>query len=331
MKQYQLGKNGPQVSALALGCMGMSGGMGLTSKTLSQDKESVATIQAALDAGINFLDTGDFYGAGHNESLVAQAIKGRRDDAFLSIKCGGQFSSKGVFLGVDGRPNSIKNYANYSLQRLGVDVIDLYQPCRIDPEVPFEDTIGAIKDLIVEGKVRYLGVSEVGAKNLRLAHSIHPVTALETEYSLACRSIEKSILPTARELGIGILSYRVLADGLLTGADVKIPADSQDPMATPRQQGSNYDHNMKAISFLSEMAAEKQVTTAQLSVAWLLAQGTDLIPLLGMSKRSRVAENIATMDIELSAEDLIALDQAFGAGAIIGDRYPEIVMRSLDQ
>jgi aryl-alcohol dehydrogenase-like predicted oxidoreductase len=229
MRMKPLGQDGPLVSALGLGCGGMS-----PQRRPGGDEESIATVQAALDAGMTLLNTADFYAMGHNESLIGRAIKGRRDQAFLSVKCGMLRSPSGAFLGIDGRPNAVKNFAAYSLQRLGVDVIDLYQPARPDPSVPYEETIGAIADLINEGKVRYLGVSEVGADNLRRAQSVHPVTALEIEYSLACRFIEPDILPTARELGIAIVPYRVLADGLLTGSLTEATTQGNRHFLPPR-------------------------------------------------------------------------------------------------
>lgn len=320
MNNKHLGKNGPLVSPLGFGVMQMA------MKKPHDDKESIATIQAALDAGITFLDIADFYGMGRGEYLVGQAIKGRRDQAFLSVKCGAMFSPSGAFLGVDGRPEAIKNFAAYSLQRLGVDVIDLYQPCRADPNVPYEDTIGAIADLIKEGKVRYLGVSEVGAKHLRAAHAIHPVAALEIEYSLACRFIEKEILPTARELGIAVVPYRILADGLLTGT-VTEPARSSAHYAVPRMEGDNLKHNLKAVAVLKELAAAKGYSPAQLAVAWLLAQGDDILPLLGMSRPARIPENLQALDIVFTADERATLDKAFAPDAIIGDRYPDFVMK----
>ncbi|WP_043588826.1 aldo/keto reductase [Geminisphaera colitermitum] len=315
----QLGKNGPRVSALGLGCMSI--------QKSKDENESVGTIQAALDAGINFLDTGDFYGMGWSETLVGRALKGRRDQAFISVKCGAMFSPTGAFLGIDGRPNSIKNFATYSLQRLGVDVIDLYQPCRIDPTVPYEDTIGAIADLIKEGKVRYLGVSEVGAENLRRAHKIHPVSALEIEYSLACRFIEREILPTARELGVSVIPYRVLADGLLTGTLSTNNPTGDTHMLPPRLEAENLQHNLVPVAALKEMAARKNCTSAQLAVAWLLARGDDIIPIVGMSRRSRLPENLKTLEVQLTAADLAELDRIFGPGAIKGDRYPAFVQK----
>ncbi|MFM9968023.1 MAG: aldo/keto reductase [Burkholderiales bacterium] len=318
MKMKQLGRNGPMVSALGMGCNGMS------LQQPRNDEESIATIHAALDAGINFLDTADFYGMGHNESVIGRAIKGRRDEVFLSVKFGMMMSPTRTFLGLDGRPKSVKNFASYSLQRLGVDVIDLYQPGRVDPEVPFEETIGAVADLIKEGKVRYLGVSEVGANDLRRAHAVHPVAALEIEYSLACRFIEQKILPTARELGVAIVPYRVLADGLLAGTVTTEPVGHMVP---PRMQGENLTHNIATVSFLKEMAAKKGCTPAQLAIAWILQQGEDIIPIVGISRRARVPENLAILEVSLNADELAALERAFAPDAIRGDRYRAMVMK----
>ena len=320
MIQKQLGKHGPQVSALGLGSHSAV-------NTPQSDVELVATIHAALDAGINFLNTADFYGMGHHESLIGRTIKERREEVFLSVKFGMMLSPSGGFLGLDGRPAAVKNFAAYSLQRLGVDVIDLYQPGRPDPAVPYEDTIGAIKELIQEGWVRYLGVSEVGADHLRRAYSVHPVTALEIEYSLAARFIEPEILPTARELGVGVVPYRVLADGLLSGALTREPERGAGGFVAPRSQGENLEHNVKVAAFLQEMAADKGYTPAQLAVAWLLAQGDDIIPLVGMRRRSRLAENLAILDVQFSADELAALDRVFAPDAIVGDRYPAFVQQ----
>ena len=320
MIQKQLGKHGPQVSTLGLGSHSAV-------NTPQSDVELVATIHAALDAGINFLNTADFYGMGHHESLIGRAIKERREEVFLSVKFGMMLSPSGGFLGLDGRPAAVKNFAAYSLQRLGVEVIDLYQPGRPDPAVPYEDTIGAIKELIQEGWVRYLGVSEVGADHLRRAYSVHPVTALEIEYSLAARFIEPEILPTARELGVGIVPYRVLADGLLSGALTSEPERGAGGFVAPRSQGENLEHNVKVAAFLQKMAADKGYTPAQLAVAWLLAQGDDIIPLVGMRRRSRLAENLAILDVQFSADELAALDRVFAPDAIVGDRYPAFVQQ----
>ncbi|HCL5074347.1 TPA: aldo/keto reductase [Salmonella enterica] len=318
MQTTMLGKNGPRVSQLGFGVMQMA------MKKPHNDQQSITTIQAALDAGINFLDVADFYGMGRGEYLVGQAIRGRRDQAFLSVKCGAMFSPTGAFLGVDGRPQAIKNFAAYSLQRLGVEVIDLYQPCRADPNVPWEETIGAVADLIKEGKVRYLGVSEVGADLLRRAHRVHPVSALEIEYSLACRFIEADILPTARELGVAVVPYRILADGLLTGT---VSARSSAHYAVPRMEGENLKHNLKPIAVLKELAAARGCAPAQLAIAWLLSRGEDMVPVLGMSRPERVAENLRALHITLTTEELAILDSAFAPDAIIGDRYPAQVMR----
>ena len=316
MRKTRLGVNGPEVSALGLGCLRMS------IVRPRDDEESVATIQAALDNGINFLNTGDFYGMGHNETIVGRAIKGRRDEAVLSVKFGNMMSPSRAFLGLDGRPNAVKNFASYSLQRLGVDVIDLYQAGRPDPAVPYEDTVGAIADLIKEGKVRYLGVSEVGADLLRRAHAVHPVTALEIEYSLACRFIEAEILPTARELGVGVVPYRVFADGILTGTVPETPVGGNARPVAPRLQGENLEHNLAVASIVTTMAAEKGCTPGQLAVAWLLSRGADMVPLMGISRRARLPETLAILDVACSAEELGALDRALAPDAIRGDRNP---------
>src|SRR6201996_2232483 len=297
-----LGKHGPMVSALGLGCMRMSGASGRRpSATDADDQESVETIRAALDAGITFLDTGDFYGMGHNELLVSRATEGRRDDAFLSVKFGAQRSPSGAFLGGDLRARSVKNFAAYSLQRLNVDVIDLYQPGRLDPSIPVEETVGAIADLIHEGKVRHLGLSEVNAEQLLKAHAIHPVSALQIEYSLASRFIEKDILPTARELGIAVVAYNVTAQRLLTG----IPASSIEAARGPLRQ------NLQTAATLDVMAAAKRCTPAQLAIAWVLSRGSDVIPIVGMSRRPRLKENLVALDVLLSDDERSVLDRAF--------------------
>jgi aryl-alcohol dehydrogenase-like predicted oxidoreductase len=280
-------------------------------KSSTDDEEGIATIQAALEAGINFLNTGDFYGMGHNELLVGQAIKGRRDQALISVKFGALRSPSGQFLGIDVRPNAVKNFAAYSLQRLGVDVIDIYQPGRIDPNVPVEETVGAIVDLIKEGKVRYLGLSETGAENIRRAHKVHPVTALEIEYSLGTRFIEKEILPTVRELGIGLVAHGVVGQGLLTGS----VGNDLPPNDVRRQLPKKLEKG----SFLERMARQKNCTMTQLAIAWVLSQGEDIVPLVGMSHRARLTENLKAFDVMLTKEDLNDLDRAFALGAIPGD------------
>ena len=319
LKTTLLGANGPRVSRLGFGSMQMS--------WKNDDRAGVAVIQAALDAGITFLDAADFYGMGRAECLIGKAIRDRRDQAFLSVKCGAMFSPSMEFLGVDGRPKAVKNFASYSLRRLGVDVIDLYQACRVDPEVPYEETVGAIADLIKEGKVRYLGVSEAGAEHLRKAHAVHPVAALEIEYSLACRFIEAEIMPTARELGVAIVSYRVLADGLLTGTVTTGGQRGSGHYIVPRMMDENLAHNLKSVATLKELATAKKCSPAQLSIAWLLSRGEDIVPLVGMSSPARVPETVQSLDISFTAEELRTLDQAFALDAIVGDRYPEPVMK----
>ncbi len=319
----RIGPSGVAVSALGLGCMGLSRG----AMNPERERDAVYTIQAAIDSGITYLDTADFYASGQNELLVGQALRGRRDQAFLSVKFGAQVAPNGKIIGLDGRPNSVKNFAAYSLKRLGVDVIDLYQPGRADPEVPYEDTIGAIADLIKEGKVRYLGLSEVGAALIRRAHAVHPVTALEIEYSLACRFIEREILPTARELGIGIVAYRVLAEGLLTGTLSKAQPPSGAHFQTPRMSGENYTRNVATAAAIVGVAARKGVTPAQLATAWILSRGDDIIALAGISRSSRIAENVATLTITFTPDELAELERIFAPDAIIGARYPEFVLK----
>ena len=322
MKTRRLGRNGPSVSAIGLGCMRMSNIMGGPQPAPDGDseRESIATIEAALDADITLINTGDFYGMGHNETIVARAIRRRRDRAFLSVKCGIQRTHAGAILGMDGRPNSIKNFAAYSLQRLGVEHIDLYQPARADPSVPYEETIGAVADLISEGKVRYLGVSEVNADQLRRAHNASPVAALEIEYSLASRFIEREILPLARELGIGVTAYGVVSQGLLAGAMRGGVVDSKLPASFPRFEDANLQKNLKTVDFLEKLAKSKGRTPAQLAIAWVLSRGEDVVPLIGISRRARLAESLGGLDVVFTGEELDALDTAFAPGAIVGAR-----------
>ena len=321
MPTRQLGRDGPTVSALGLGCMPFR------MSSADSEAQAIATVHGALDAGFSFLDTGDFYGSGQSEMLVGRAVRDRRDQAFLSVKFGAQVAPNGRIIGLDGRPNSVKNFAAYSLQRLGVDVIDLYQPGRADPEVPYEDTIGAIADLIQEGKVRYLGVSEVGADLLRRAHAVHPVTALEIEYSLASRFIEPEILPVARELGVGVVAYRVLAEGLLGGSLPQGQPPQGAHFLTPRMNGENYARNMQTAQALEAMAARKGFTAAQLAIAWVLSRGDDIVALAGASRPSRIADNTAALDVVFTPEELAELERVFAPGAIVGARYPEFVLK----
>lgn len=317
IKKIRLGNNGPLVSKLGLGCMRMSSVWG---GAQNDENESIATIQQALDNGINFLNTGDFYGSGHNEMLVGKAIKGRRDDAFISVKFGAIFYN-GQWIGLDLRPVAIKNFINYSLVRLGIDTIDLYQPCRMDGSVPVEDIVGTIADLIKEGKVRHLGVSEITPEQLRQANSIHPVSALEIGYSLADRQIETDLLPTAKELGIGVVAFANTAEGLLTG-NMKAPlAENDYQNHFSRFQGDNLIKNLEKVEVLKAMANNKGVTPTQLAIAWVNAQGEHIMPLVSMSKRSRLPENMKAMEIIFTPEEMNILDTNFAVGAILGGTY----------
>lgn len=315
--KIQLGQNGPSVSKLGLGCMRMSSIWG---GSTPDEAESIATIHEALDHGINFLNTGDFYGAGHNEMLIGKAIKGRRDDAFISVKFGAIFHN-GQWLGMDLHPTSIKNFINYSLTRLGIETIDLYQPSRMDNSVPLEDIIGTVADLVTEGKVRYVGVSEISAEQLRKANSIHPISALEIGYSLADRQIESELLSTAKELGIGVVAFANTAEGLLTG-DLKAPlAENDYRNHFSRFQGENLISNLEKVDVLKALAHSKGLTPTQLAIAWVKEQGDYIMPLVSMSRRSRLPENIAAMDIIFTQEEMNTLNTTFAIGTIKGSTY----------
>lgn len=318
MKTRNLGNSGIKVSPIAIG----------TRESSEKDKkQTIDTLRYAMDAGINFINTADFYGMGLNELMIAEAIKGRREKAFISVKTGALRDHKGRFIGLDARPKAIKNFCAYSLSRLGADELDLYQPARVDPEVPIEETVGAIKDLIQEGKVRYLGLSEVNADQLRRAHKIHPVTALEIEYSLATRFIEHEILPTARELGVSIIPYSVLSYGLLSGnLSAPIPKDDYKNLF-PRFQGTNLSYNLKLIEKLKDIASQKGITAGQLALSWALHQGSDIIPIVGMSSPKRVDENLQTIEsVQLTQEENNILNETFSLGAFKGERYPEALL-----
>lgn len=317
IKKIQLGQNGPLVSKLGLGCMRMSSVWG---GPTPDQTESIATINAALDNGINFLNTGDFYGAGHNELLVGKAIKGRRDDAFISVKFGAIFHN-GQWLGLDLRPMAIKNFINYSLTRLGIETIDLYQPCRMDGSVPIEDIIGTVADLIKEGKVRYIGVSEITPEQLREANRVYPISVLEMGYSLADRQIESELLPTAKELNIAVAAFANTAEGLLTG-DMKAPLAAGDHhLHFSRFQGDNLVKNLEKVEVLKALASDKQVTPTQIAIAWVNAQGDHIMPLVSMSRRARLPENTAAMDIAFTPAEMELLNTTFAPGAIVGGTY----------
>lgn len=319
MQSIQLGKIGPRVSAPGLGTMGMSDMYG--SKTTRDDRQSIQTIRAALDAGINFLDTGDYYGMGHNELLIREALKGRSDKPVISVKFGALRSPSGAWLGFDTRPEAVKTFAAYSLTRLDVEAIDIYQPGRIHPAIPIEDTVGAIADLIKEGRVKYLGLSEASPEIIRRAHAVHPVTAVEVEYSLASRVIEKEVLAVCRELGIGIVAYGVLSRGLLSGELTGEFAPGDFRAHAPRFTGENFEENKKRVALLQELARQKGCTPSQLALAWVLHQGNDILPLFGTTKESRLKENIDAAGIRLTPEELDYLDKNFPEGAFAGSRY----------
>ena len=327
MKRLPLGKTGPMVSALGLGCMAMSGMYGPSDR-----KESLATLQAAVDAGITLLDTGDFYGMGHNEMLIGEALKTLpRDRILLSVKFGGLRDPAGGWSGYDLRPKAVKNFLAYSLQRLGTDHIDIYRPARLDPQVPIEDTVGAIADMIKAGHVRHIGLSEVGADTLRRAAAVHPICDLQIEYSLISRGIEDRILPTARELGIGITAYGVLSRGLISGHWRKGGAGAGDFRGrSPRFQDANIDANLALVEALRKVAAAKHVSVAQVAIAWVAAQGQDIIPLIGARRRDRLAEALGSVDAALTAQDLAAIELAVPKNAAEGSRYPDAAMADLD-
>ncbi len=323
LEQHRPGTYGPLVSGVALGCMSMSGMYGP-----ADENESIATIHAALDAGINLLDTGDFYGQGHNEMLIGRALKDRRDKALLSVKFGALRGPDGSWLGIDARPVAIKNFLSYTLTRLGVDHIDIYRPARLDPRVPIEETVGAIADLIQAGYVRYVGLSEVGAETVRKAASVHPIADLQIEYSLVSRSPETSILPAMRELGIGVTAYGVLSRGLLSGSATGGKGDFRARL--PRFSGENRERNQKLIDALNQLAAEKNATASQMAIAWVLAKGKNIVPLVGSRKRTQLEESLGALRIQLSDDDVRRLEEAVPASEIAGTRYDEHQMKMLD-
>jgi aryl-alcohol dehydrogenase-like predicted oxidoreductase len=334
METTTLGRGGPVVSRAGLGLMGMSGIYGE-----ADDQESLATIQAAVDAGITLLDTGDFYGMGHNELLLRDALRRGipRDSVFVQVKFGGQRDPAGAFIGHDASPAAVKNSLAYTLTRLGTDYIDLYQPARLDPRVPIEDTVGAIAEMVKAGYVRHIGLSEMGADTIRRAHAIHPIAALQIEYSLMSRGIEAEILPVLRELGIAVTAYGILSRGLLSSGTARLTAG--DPRRRfPRFQDQNHARNLELLAAL-EVIAERVgggdvgrggVTAAQLAIAWVASRGDDIIPLIGTKRRDRLAEALKALDLTLSADDLAAIEAAVPAGEVAGDRYDRAQMANLD-
>jgi aryl-alcohol dehydrogenase-like predicted oxidoreductase len=329
MKTRTLGKTGPTVSALGLGCMGMSPDF----YGPAEEAEGIATIHAALDAGITLIDTGDFYGSGHNELLIRAALKGRkRENAILSVKFGALREPGGGFGGYDGRPAAMKNFLAYSLKRLGTDYIDIYRPSRVDPAVPIEDTIGAMADMVKAGYIRHIGLSEMGAETIRRAHKVHPIVDLQIEYSLFTRTIETEILPTLRELGIGVTAYGVLSRGLLSGTWSKERSAGETGFRarSPRFSGENLDRNLALVEALRAIADEKGVTVAQAAIGWVLSRGEDIVPLIGARTRDRLTESLGALDVRLSAGELARMEQAVPLGAAAGDRYDRWGMSMLD-
>jgi aryl-alcohol dehydrogenase-like predicted oxidoreductase len=328
MQQRKLGSTGPHTAQIGLGLMGMSDFYGSADRA-----ESIATIHAALDAGITLLDTGDFYGVGHNELLLREALAGRqRDNALISVKFGALRDPAGAFAGIDNRPVAVKNFAAYSLQRLGVQHIDIYRPARLDPAVPIEDTVGAIADLVKAGYVKHIGLSEVGPETLRRAHAVHPITDLQIEYSLISRNIENGILQTCRELGIGITAYGVLSRGLISGHWSAARAGEQDfrGLTSPRFQGENLHRNLGLVERLRTVAAGLNASVAQVAIAWVLAQGQDIVPLVGARSRQRLDEALGAGALTLSPADLDALTAAIPPNEVAGGRYSDYMIAHLD-
>jgi aryl-alcohol dehydrogenase-like predicted oxidoreductase len=327
MTYRRLGSTGPETSTLGLGCMGMSDFYGPANR-----EESIATIHAALEAGITLLDTGDFYGMGHNELLIAEALAAHpREQVQISVKFGALRDPRGGWAGYDSRPQAVRNFLTYSLRRLNVDYIDIYRPARLDPAVPIEDTVGAIAELIKAGYVRQVGLSEVGAATLRRASAVHAISDLQIEYSLISRGIEAEILPVCRELGIGITAYGVLSRGLISGHWSKERMDEGDFRAmSPRFQGGNLEHNLRLVEQLRTLASDMGCTVAQVAIAWVAAQGADIISLVGARRRDRLSESLGALSVHLSDEQLQSLTAATPADAVAGSRYPAAQLAHLD-
>jgi len=328
MQTRQLGKTGPAVSALGLGCMGMSGLYGPADRA-----ESIATIHAALDAGIDLLDTGDFYGMGHNEMLIAEALRGLARDRYrVSVKFGALRDPGQGWIGLDARPAAVKTFLSYSLQRLGDEYVDVYRPARLGPQVPIEDTVGAIAEMVKAGHVRYIGLSEVGVETIRRAAAVHPISDLQIEYGLASRGVEPRIIPALRELGIGMTAYGVLSRGLLTGAKPSGPRDLRAHL--PRFAAGNAEKNRPLVDALARLAAAKGVSAAQLAIAWVRAkaasQGVTIVPTIGARTRKQIGDALASVDVTLEASEVAALEAAVPASQIAGTRYGQEQMAVLD-
>ena len=318
----RLGSTGPDVYPVALGCMGMSGMYGQ-----SDDRESIATIHEAIDRGVNLLDTGDFYGMGHNEMLIGRAIEDRRDKVLLSVKFGAMRDPRGGWSGYDARPAAVKNFLAYSLQRLGVDYIDVYRPARLDPRVPIEDTIGAIADMVKQGYVRHIGLSEVSAETIRKAQAVHPIVDLQIEYALVTRKPEEQIFPAVREFGMSVTAYGVLGRGLLAGS---IPGKGDFRAFLPRFKGANGDQNRRFVEALAQFAQQTGTTQTQMAIAWVLAQGENLLPTIGARTRKQLQESLGAIDLKLTPEQLEKLQELASQAPIAGTRYDEGQMKALD-
>jgi aryl-alcohol dehydrogenase-like predicted oxidoreductase len=319
----KLGSTGPEVFPLALGCMGMSGIYGP-----SDDAESIATIHAAIDAGVTILDTGDFYGMGHNEMLLGRALRFQRDQVMLSVKFGAQRAPNGAWLGFDARPAAVKTALSYSLQRLGVDHIDIYRPARLDPTVPIEETVGAIAEMVKAGYVRHIGLSEVGAETIQRAAAVHPIVDVQIEYALISRGPEAKIFPLLEKLGIAATTYGTLSRGLLTQSPMQAKGDYRNLL--PRFTGDNLARNQQLAEKLKEIAASKSVSPAQLAIAWALAKQPFVIPVIGARTRAQLAESLGALEVHLSAGEMAALESAVPADAVAGTRYGEDQMKHLD-
>jgi aryl-alcohol dehydrogenase-like predicted oxidoreductase len=328
MEKRKLGVQGLEVSALGLGCMGMS-----DFYSGRDDDESIATIHLALDRGVTLLDTADIYGPWTNEELIGKAIKGRRDEVVLATKFGNVRSASGEFLGVNGRPEYVRSSCDASLKRLGVDVIDLYYQHRVDPNTPIEDTVGAMAELVTAGKVRFLGLSEAAPQTIRRAQSVHPIAALQTEYSLWSRDPEDEILGVCRELKIGFVAYSPLGRGFLAGQIKRFEDLAPDDFRrnSPRFQGENFGRNLELVARIEQMAKEKHCTPSQLALAWVLARGADIVPIFGTKRRKYLEENLGALTVTLTSEDLERIDELAPRGVAAGPRYPEAAMKAVNR